>query len=497
MSTNEATRGRHLWHSARWVALARWGPLVVTWPVTIALARILSPADYGYLALVTVFTRCGRILAESGVSNLIVLGPELQRGQLRQLHGWSIAAFGSIAVILVLCGRSIERYYGTHGLVPLVASLAAGLMIEGFALAPLASLRRKMAFKVVSTADILRALGDSLTCLYLALIGAKYWSLVFGYLAGVTIQTLWILWNARLLPALPTLAGLTPLAGRAKHLVTASIAGFLAQNADAYLGGRILGAQALGGYTYMMALAFAPIEKIAGILTYIAPSVFGSLRGDRPALGRATLKLVSASAVIIVPAFVGLIVVADDVVAGVLGAKWLPYVSVLRVLCLQGIFVPMMVTIDTALIAADGEGTFAQNSMLNLLMLPPSFLLLSHFFGPLGLALAWLVPLPFLIYRRISALRVATGILGADWLRVVGASTTSALAMGAVVYVVRELLVHSSAIPAVTRLVICAIAGMAMYGALAIKVHAAEIRWLLGSMSHPLAARMVTLLPTA
>src|SRR5690348_4942866 len=108
-----------------WTGGVKWLAQLISWPLMIVIARILTPADFGFVALVTVWTRLIMLLTEGGVGGAIVLGPPLEKRTLFQLN--SVAVSLSLTAFAVACALSvpIAKFYGSPDLVWVMISIAA------------------------------------------------------------------------------------------------------------------------------------------------------------------------------------------------------------------------------------------------------------------------------------------------------------------------------------------------------------------------------------
>lgn len=469
---------RRVMRGTFWVALSRWGTLLITWPTTILLARLLDPSDYGYLALVTVFTRFGRIVADGGMANTIVLGPSLSEEQYARLHGWSLSLFLGVGALIAIAAVPIEQLYDISGMRWVLLALTTTFLADGLMLVPIARMRRAVRFRELATIEGIRVLVEAATSIALALRGYGYWALVGGHLAGLTTQATLVIRSTQSWPARPTRHGLEEPLRNARSLLSASITSFAATSSDAWVGGAVTGAVGLGGYSFMNSLARAPIEKISGIVSYASGSLIGNLHNDPARVGRTVLRLARVSVLLMFPIFAGIALVAEELVLGLLGEKWLPYTNALRLLCLFAMTQPIHSALEQAAIATGRARTVAGNGGILLLLLPAAFFLLGSEYGATGLAAAWLVPMPIVMLRLLLTVRETTGTRLFDWLAAVRGPAFSVSAMAVAVVLVSSIGVVQNSVPLV-RLAIMAATGVVAYTSLLSLVAREDLRWLI------------------
>ncbi len=393
--SNPDSLNSNLFGEAIWVAALRWGTLIVSWPATIILARLLSPQDYGYVALVAVFVRFGVLVAEGGFGNVVVLGELLPENAYRRLHGWSITFFIVSFVLLAVAAVPIEMLYESVGVRWIVIAVASGALIAGITVIPVARMRRELRLRELSIFHAVLAITESVTAVTCAILGFGYWSLVVGFVAGQVVFTGLVVRAFSIRPLFPSLEGLHKTLSDARKVLVAQVSNFFAESSGAWVGAIAAGTTALGGYSFMSGLANSPLEKISGILMYVGGSAIGSIRDDAERLTRALIRMIRITATVMFPIFAGIILVADDLIFALLGEKWIDYVPALQIYCVYAMFVPLLSIIGTGVIAAGGARDIAHSGLIRLFIMPPAFYILGSAYGATGLALAWILPIPF------------------------------------------------------------------------------------------------------
>lgn len=379
-----------------WTGGMKWATQLISWPIMLVIARILTPADFGFVALVTVWTRLIMLLTEGGLGAAVVLGPPIGRDQLRQLNAvamlLSVGAFG-FASLLAL---PIAAFYDDADLRWVMTGVAGTFVLEGAMLIPVARLRRSMRFRELAMADGARAIVDALVTVTLAILGARYWSLVGGYAAGVGTAAAFAVYQAPTGLQWPRLAIIGETATRARQILTSSVASFLYGSADVVIGGRLLGAAAVGAYSFAGTIASAPRDKLVATLARVTPSIFGAIGSD-PARTRSYVEsLTQVLAITIFPIMGGIAATAPTLVPLVLGPQWDASVVPLQFLCISAAFMGVNVLVPQVLLAAGNARSVARNSILSLSVYVPLFYLFARAWGVAGLAAAWALANPVL-----------------------------------------------------------------------------------------------------
>lgn len=387
-----------------WVGGSKWLTQLISWPITIVTARLLAPSDYAYLALVTIFTRLATLLTEAGIGTAIVSGPELPTRTLRQFQ--SVAALLSLAAVVVLAAIAVpvQRLYGIEGLALVLLALAGTLVLDSLALVPTARMRRDFRFRELSLIDVARNLVDQLTTVTLAWLGARYWSLVFGYSAGLVVAVALVQWREWIGFARPRLADLRSFVGVSAHLTARNAAEFVAYNADTVIGGKLLASAALGAYRFANTLAFAPAEKLTALVLRVTPSLFGRVRDDVEATRRYLLRLTEALAMLVMPTFTGLAIVATDLVLALPGPQWLPAVRPMQWFCALAAGLELTAVMPHVLTAQGDVRSQTRAGIARLVTLPLAMFAGAKLGGATGMAIGWVVVGP--VHGAYLALRV-------------------------------------------------------------------------------------------
>ncbi len=368
--------------------------------------------------------------------------------------GVTCALGAGAAVLLALSAPLWARVQGDPRIVPIVQALAVGVLLTTAAAVPYSMLHRRLAFGLVARAQFLRGLLTAVATLVLALVLQSCWALVVGDLVGKFVFTVMLIWAE---PALPRLPGPDTKVGKLLRF-----GGIL--TAD-----RVLNyARMVGLYVMALALARLPLEKLGSAFEPVAYPTFARLQNDVAALRRFFLGLSLGTMAIALPACLGLIVTAKLLVPVVIGSQWSEVVSPLQV---AAIATPLAfhLTIVSALFNALGrvDLSLRVTTLTSLLTIVAVFF--SVRFGITAVAAAsGLVFALTWTYAEVLALRK----IDLHWRELVQTllpALSSALGMGAAVYIVSQLLPGTW--PAVARLVTEVMAGVATYVAWALLLH--------------------------
>jgi O-antigen/teichoic acid export membrane protein len=297
---------------------------------------------------------------------------------------------------------------------------------------------------------------------------------VFGYALGSLAQSVGTVVVARVAVARPYWRDIGPTLRVSVHLLLGNIGEFVSSNTDRLVGGLVLGSAALGGYTFAWVLAFTPSEKITSMVARVVPSLFGRMRDKPSELVRYSLRIAEAVSAITLPAFVGLALIADQVVSVLLGAKWLGAVGPLRAFCIYAAVLDCLLVVPHALTATSEVRPLSQNALIAMLVYPPLFFVLGTTFGTTGLALTWAIVGTVLNLRLLLVMSRRLGMPLRAYGRSLLPGVSSCLVMAVAVVGARTLVVPR--LHPIGGLLAVLGVGMASYAAALFALHGERIR---------------------
>jgi polysaccharide transporter, PST family len=290
---------------------------------TVILARLLTPGDFGVVAMVTTFSLIVANVGLNGFTEAVIQFEEVDHYTASNLFWLNSAAGVVLAIAFRATGSLLVRFYGN----PLVANVATGLSVGIFIAAVsvihLALLKRAMRFAATSTNDVVGRVVNTAVSVLLALRGWGYWALVAGIVAQQLSITIGALWLCRWVPSLPRRTGKTaPMVRFAVKVYGQFSVSYSTLNLDNLLVGWRFNAVALGFYKKAYDLFALSASQLTAPLNNVALASLSRLNEDHVRFRR---YLANSLGII---AFIGMGVSADltlagkDVVRIVLGPHW-------------------------------------------------------------------------------------------------------------------------------------------------------------------------------
>lgn len=268
-------------HGVLWTALQSIGVRLFSLLVFIVLARLLSPSDFGLLAMAGVFVALGDALVAQGFGTAITQREELEPEHESTAFWTNMLAGIGLGGLLYAAALSLARLYGQQELTPVIRWLSLALPLRGAVAVPVGLLQRRFEFRALAIRAVSAALAGGVAGVLAAVAGWGVYALVVQQLVGASLDVI-VVWSAAAWwPRLAfSMRHLKDLIGFSAYLLASGLLGLLSRRADDFLIGLVLGDVALGIY----AVAYRGLQILEQVLaktgTVVAFSAFSRLQGQ-------------------------------------------------------------------------------------------------------------------------------------------------------------------------------------------------------------------------
>jgi PST family polysaccharide transporter len=315
-----------------WTGAAKSFAQVVGAVVTLALARLLTPADFGLIAMVAVVTGFLTVLGDFGFSAALVQKKELEERHRSSVFWLGLGVGCLITASLVLVAPLLAGLYRDARITWIVRLLALGFVITPLGSVQSALLSREMKFRSLALAETVGVLLGSGSALVLSLFGYGVWALCAQSLAsGAGFSLMAILlagWRPRFSFERRAVAELTRFSA---NLFGHSMIAYWSGKADDFLIGRSFGAQPLGLYSRAYSTMMMPVTEIGSVLSRVMFPTFSRTESTPEELARMYLKIVASIGFVTFPVMFALAVLAKPFIVLLFGAQWVGAASVLSI----------------------------------------------------------------------------------------------------------------------------------------------------------------------
>lgn len=301
------------------------------------LARLLTPEDFGLVAMVAVIVGLTQAYADMGISNAIIHRQDTTLDQLSSLYWLNIAA--SFVAYLVLAGGTplIVLLYDEPRLENLVPLAALSLLISSLGMQFRTLLQKTLRFKVLAITEAIAAAVGTATAIAAAMANQGPYAIIYGSLAGTATGTIlavvigWHDWPVRLIFRRDHLDGYLSFG---LYQMGERTINYLWQKLDQLFIGVLIGGQALGYYNMAANLTSLPLQRINPILTRVAFPMFAKVQDNNDQLMRGFMIMRRMLATVNFPLYLGLASAAPVLVPVVFGDQWLESTPLIQILAL-------------------------------------------------------------------------------------------------------------------------------------------------------------------
>jgi teichuronic acid exporter len=399
----------HAARSFKWSMLYNAAPRLVTPFSTMILAALLTPADFGLVAISTLVIALASILVDLGFGKAVVQNKE-NVDEFASISMWfSLVMSIGIYLLIWVASPGISNLYHNLKVVNVVRVSALSLPLTALTVIPKALLRRNMQFNRLFWINSSYLVIQAIASVILAFLGLGAWSMIWGQLIGILISSVIVWATVNWRPKLIWNWSIAKIQLKfSLWIMLSSFQAWLFQYADNAIAGMFLGISAMGVYTLGFNIAILVPAFIIAALNDVAYPAFCKLQGNAEEVGQSLVSLQRITGAILFPLAFGISAVASPVIELLYGNKWQGLGTVLSMLVIMPGLSYLWNLNESAYISIGKPDIFTKISAASLLLLLP----LLWFTAPYGLYI-------FLIARFTGAMFLPIGniVIGARSLR--------------------------------------------------------------------------------
>jgi O-antigen/teichoic acid export membrane protein len=400
------------------------------------LARLLSPADFGLVAMVTACTGFLSLFRDCGLSMATIQRPTITRSQISTLFWINLVVGVILAIACVVAAPLLTVFYQEPRLFWVTVATGTGFIFNGAAAQHRAVLQRELQFTTLTVVDLLSLLVSIAVGIGMAWAGLGYWALV-GMAVSVPVVGALLLWAAG--PWIPGLPGrdaeVLSMIQYGGNVTLNSVIVYIAYNLDKVLVGRFCGAEVLGIYGRAFQLINLPTDNLNFTIGQVAFPALSRIQNNPERLRSYFLKGYGLFLSLVMPITIGCGLFAEDIVRVFLGPKWAAAVPIFRLLTPTILVFALLYPMGWLMMAT---GQAAKSLRIALVMTP---LVVAGYvaglgYGPTGVAIGLSVASMLLTLPKLYWATRDTPITAIDALKVVRQPLFSVLAGGSAAWIV-------------------------------------------------------------
>jgi O-antigen/teichoic acid export membrane protein len=427
---------RRVARGLKWTIAEQWGRQALGFIVFAVLANLLAVRDFGLVATAMVFVAFTSVFVDQGLGNAIVQRRELTRSHIDTAF-WAAMATGTLLTLVgVVLAIPIASLLGQPDLVPILQALSLIFVLTALASIQIALLQRELRFRSIATRSLLAVTAGGAVGLAMAYLGYGAWALVGQQLAGAVVSVISI-WA--LSPWRPSLRfsrqHFRELFGFGIHVVGGDTITFFTRNSDNLLIAIFWGPVSLGFYGVAYRILDTSEAMLISIARRAAYPALSHLQADPQRTQRGYVKVTRVASAAILPAYVGLALVAPEAVVTLFGHKWADSGLVAAVLFLVGPPLAVGAFSGSLLYAIGHPEVVLRLRLVNMVVRVVGFIIAVPF-GILGVAAAFTIGAYLVLPYNLHLQRRYGGVAMRDYLwRLRGLALATALMAAAVLAV--------------------------------------------------------------
>ncbi len=325
-----------------WRFMERCGAQGVSFIVSIVLARLLDPAVYGTVAIVSIFMLIMQVFVDSGMGNALIQKKDADDLDFSSVFWFNIAMCSFLYLIMFIAAPFIAAFYDMPELTPLVRVISLMLVISGMKNVQQAYVSRHMMFRIFFFSTLGGTITAAVVGIAMAYLGFGVWALVAQMLVNAAADTtiLWITvkWRPKMIFSMTRLKGLFSYGWK---LLISAVLDTVYNELRQLIIGKMYTKSDLAQFNQGQKFPQFIVNNINTSIDSVLLPTMSNAQDDPATVRNMTRRAIKTSTYLIMPFMVGLAVCAEPAVRLIITDKWLPCVPFLRMFCFSYAFYPI------------------------------------------------------------------------------------------------------------------------------------------------------------
>ena len=369
-----------------WSFIGQLGNQVIRVGLTALLARLLSPEEFGIIAMITVFSGFGNVILNFGFAPAIIQNQGLSQSSLSSIFWLNTVMALCLAGALMLCSPLIADFYELDILQPLTIFMATTFIFSGLNVVQNALLSKELKFDVlVKQTLIATAISGALAC-GLAYSGFGVWSLAAQLVTAPLLITILVWnksdWRPSWIFRAKDIMGVSKISG---SLFLNSSLSYVANNADNMIIGRIFGQTYLGLYSKSFAIISIPPNLLSRVLSAVMLPSFSKLQDQPEKIGRVYLNMTKVIAMTATPIMILIGLYTEIFISVVFGDGWMGAKPYIQIFCVSGVIASINTLLGSVIISRGRSDLVVKEALIKRPVILIG-ILAGAWWGPLGIA---------------------------------------------------------------------------------------------------------------
>lgn len=327
---------------AVWTYSQQFGTQLINFIVSVILARLLLPEEFGLIGMIAIFMGIGNVLFDGGMTSSLIRSDNLEESDYSTVFIFNLLVSLGVYIIIFICAPLISDWYNQPILKNIIRIYSLSFVFSAFGSVQNTLLTKAMNFKKQALVAIPALTISSLVGILMAIQSYGVWSLVAMTLTNIFILSITLWFTSKWKPSF-----IFNKDKFRKHfnygykLTFSSLLDIIFTNIYQIVIGRFFNASIVGYYTRANQLMMMPIGNVSTALNKVAFPLFAEIQNDENRLRIAYRKIMLLVLFIINPIIVLMLVLAEPLTTFLFTEKWLPMVPIFQVICLSGLLYPL------------------------------------------------------------------------------------------------------------------------------------------------------------
>ena len=414
-----------------WSAAEKVCSMLLQLVVSIIVARMLAPEDFGVMAILTFFTAVALVVVDSGFSQTLLRKESPTNDDYKSVFTFNIAVSAVLYLLFVVLSPLLAQYYNLQIITRIAPVLFLLLPLNALGIIQNTKLSREFRFGVLSRINFIAAAVAGVTAIAIALAGGGVWALVAQRVSVVAVKSLLLWWRGGWRgEGSFNGSAWREMAPFSFRLMSTDIVAALYNNVAQLFIGKMYSADTLGYFNHAQKIKDLPVQSAVLSVQTVTYPALAKIKEDGNKFAESFRKVLIINAFVMTPLAVGMSAVAKPMFEVLLGERWLPTVPYFEVIALAGIFYPLaMVAYNVLKVQSNGAIIFRLELLKKAIMTAILALTIPHSTMAIAYGLVAMTAVEFIV--NFAATRRYTSL---SWWQMTKAIVPS-FALTAVMYV--------------------------------------------------------------
>lgn len=327
---------KQLFSGVFYTALAKYSGVFISLAVTAVLARLLTPNDFGVVAIATVIITFFNLFTEMGIAPAIIQHKSLTENERSSIFSFTVWTGIGISILFFAASWLIADYYKSDILRPLCQLLSIDLFFASATIVPGSMFYRNKEFKFIAIRSFVIQIASGAGAVIAAFCGAGLYALIINpILSAILIFAISYQRYPQRLRLTLGLTAIRKIFSYSAYQFLFNVINYFSRNLDKLLIGKYMSMSALGYYEKSYRLMMLPLQNITQVITPVMHPILSDYQNDKEQLATSYERIVRFLTFIGLPISVLLFFTAHEVTLIIFGDQWLPSVPVFRILSLS------------------------------------------------------------------------------------------------------------------------------------------------------------------